>query len=110
MPLSQLLTPRDDLIFVGSLWAIFEIYSLCIQMGSGKGGGGGGGGSKGSGGGSGGGSGNVGGGSTSKGGGGASGMMVAPGSRGATIISRDAFESNPQGFFAGRHSSEKGNK
>ncbi|MBA0576843.1 hypothetical protein Golob_027366 [Gossypium lobatum] len=77
-------------------------------MGGGKGGSGGG--SKGSGGGSGGGSGNVGGGSTSKGGGGASGMMVAPGSGGAATISRGAFESNPQGYFTGLHSSEKGNK
>ncbi|XP_040964557.1 loricrin [Gossypium hirsutum] len=68
-------------------------------MGGGKGGSGGG--SKGGCGGSGGGSGNVGGGSTSKGGGGASGMMVAPGSGGAAIISRGAFESNPQGYFAG---------
>ncbi|XP_040964558.1 probable H/ACA ribonucleoprotein complex subunit 1 [Gossypium hirsutum] len=67
-------------------------------MGGGKGGSGGG--SKGGCGGSGGGSGNVGGGSTSKGGGGASGMMVAPGSGGAAIISRGAFESNPQGYFA----------
>ncbi|KAK8704381.1 hypothetical protein V6N13_048007 [Hibiscus sabdariffa] len=50
------------------------------------------------------------GGGTSKGGGGGSGMMVAPGSRGAVNISRGAFESNPQGYFAGLHSSEKANK
>ncbi|XP_021300107.1 ctenidin-3-like [Herrania umbratica] len=48
-----------------------------------------------------------------KGGGGGgvgSGMMVAPGSRGATYISRDSFESNTKGYFSGLHSSEKGNK
>ncbi|XP_007020185.2 PREDICTED: glycine-rich protein DOT1 [Theobroma cacao] len=44
------------------------------------------------------------------GGGGGSGMMVAPGSRGATYISRDSFESNTKGYFSGLHSSEKGNK
>ncbi|XP_039071512.1 glycine-rich protein 23-like [Hibiscus syriacus] len=72
--------------------------------GSGGGGKGSGGGGKGNGGGSG------GGGGTSKGGGGGSGMMVAPGSKGASVISRGAFESNPQAYFAGLHSSGKANK
>ncbi|KAE8683309.1 hypothetical protein F3Y22_tig00111210pilonHSYRG00067 [Hibiscus syriacus] len=55
------------------------------------------------------GSGGVGGG-TCKGGGWGSGMMVAPGSKGASVISRGSFESNPQGYFAGLHSSGKANK
>ncbi|XP_022720177.1 putative glycine-rich cell wall structural protein 1 [Durio zibethinus] len=78
--------------------------------------GGSGGGSKGSGSGGGNkGSGSKGGGSgaAGKGGGGGgrvSGMMVAPGSGGATFISRGSLESNPQGYFSGLHSSGKGNK
>ncbi|KAB1205659.1 hypothetical protein CJ030_MR7G017831 [Morella rubra] len=51
-----------------------------------------------------------GGGSSSSKGGGKSGMMVAPGSEGGAYISRDTFESNPQGYFSGLHSGEKGNK
>ncbi|KAA8532608.1 hypothetical protein F0562_032576 [Nyssa sinensis] len=82
-------------------------------MGGGKGssGGGGGKGSGGSGGtGSGGGNGSLGGGSGAKGGGsgGGSGMMKAPGEDGS-YISRPGFESNPQGYFAGLHGTEKGN-
>ena len=66
----------------------------------GKGGGGGGGKGGGSGGGKGGGGGSKsGGGSSSKGSGSVSGTMVAPGSGGASHISRDSFESNPQGYF-----------
>ncbi|XP_034690250.1 glycine-rich cell wall structural protein 1.0-like [Vitis riparia] len=85
--------------------------------GGSKGGGGSGGGSKGGGesggsgskGGSGGGGRSSGGGSSSKGGCGGHGMMTAPGGGGA-CISRDAFESNPQGYFADLHASEKGSK
>ncbi|OMO70879.1 hypothetical protein CCACVL1_18602 [Corchorus capsularis] len=36
--------------------------------------------------------------------------MVAPGTGGAAYISRDSFESNPQGYFAGLHGSGQGNK
>jgi|UniRef100_A0A2N9FNA8 hypothetical protein len=66
--------------------------------GGGKGGGGDGGGSK------------SGGGSSSKGSGSGSGMMVAPGTGGGSHISRNSFESNPQGYFSGLHGSDKGKK
>uniref|UniRef100_A0A7N2KKF9 C2H2-type domain-containing protein n=1 Tax=Quercus lobata TaxID=97700 RepID=A0A7N2KKF9_QUELO len=73
-------------------------------------GGGGGGGKRGGGGGKGGGGGGKSAGGSSSKGGSSGGMMVAPGSGGGSHISRDTFESNPQGYFSGLHSSEKGNK
>ncbi|XP_059645859.1 glycine-rich protein DOT1-like [Cornus florida] len=45
----------------------------------------------------------------SGGGAGSGGMMKAPGGDGS-YISRDGFESNPQGYFSGLHAGEKANK
>ncbi|XP_022973282.1 jacalin-related lectin 5-like [Cucurbita maxima] len=39
-----------------------------------------------------------------------SGKMVAPGSGGTAHISRDASESNPQGYFANLHAAQKNQK
>lgn len=76
--------------------------------GSGGGKGGGGVGKGGGGGGKGGGASSKGGSSCGSGSKGGSGMMVAPGTGGASHISRDVFESNPQGYFSGLHESGKG--
>ncbi|XP_048136712.1 probable H/ACA ribonucleoprotein complex subunit 1 [Rhodamnia argentea] len=78
--------------------------------GGGKGGGGGGGGKGGSGSGGGARGGGCGGGAAKGGGSSGAGMMIAPGSGGSAHISRDSFESNPQGYFSGLHESSKGNK
>ena len=47
---------------------------------------------------------------SSKGSGSDAGKMVAPGTGGASQISRDSFESNPKGYFSALHSNEKANE
>ena len=44
---------------------------------------------------------------SSKGSGSDAGKMVAPGTGGASQISRDSFESNPKGYFSALHANEK---
>ncbi|XP_065618708.1 uncharacterized protein LOC112022672 [Quercus suber] len=38
------------------------------------------------------------------------GKMIAPGTGGASQISRDSFESNPKGYFSALHANEKANE
>ena len=47
---------------------------------------------------------------SSKGSGSDAGKMVAPGTGGASQISRDSFESNPKGYFSALHANEKANE
>ena len=47
---------------------------------------------------------------SSKGSGSDAGKMIAPGTGGASQISRDSFESNPKGYFSALHANEKANE